>query len=193
MRSPLASLLLLVPLVGCFEVNDGKGGDDSATGDGDGDPDSNLDDEDCEDPPAPREYDSACITDELVCGDSVIGTTMDGTNNLTGADYASFWACAVVGTSSYAGPERMYEFVHPGTGTVTISLASPCANLDLFAMRWEAHSCMQTGLSILECEADISSGGGSFEIWNNEPSRYVIVVEGANGEEAPFEVSARCP
>jgi hypothetical protein len=198
---PLLCLpILLVALVGC--PTSGKDDDDSAdtagggsggSGSGSGGGTADLDDEICDDPPEPATADSACISGTLECGSTVIGTTEGGTTNLTGADYASFWACAVVGTSSYQGPERHYEFQHPGTGTVTITLDTPCEDLDLFAMRWESASCMQSGLSILECEGDVSSGGGSFEIWNNEPGRYVVVVEGANGEEAPFEIGARCP
>jgi hypothetical protein len=88
----------------------------------------------------------------------------------------------------------MYEFFHPGTGDVTITLDSPCDELDLFAAYWTFDdSCLRSGVSLFECEGDIDSGGGSFTIWNNEPSRYVVVVEGPEGQEAPFSLSATCP
>jgi hypothetical protein len=174
--------------------NDGGGeGDADADSDADADADSDVD-PDCDDPPAPVDYDEAnCITDTLSCGGALTAVTTGGTSNLDGRDYSSVWGCEVVGTESYQGPERMFEFLHPGTGFVTISLESPCEDLDLFAMYWSfADSCVRSGVSIIECEGDISTGGGAVSIWNNEPARYVVVVEGEFGEDAPFTLRADC-
>ena len=88
----------------------------------------------------------------------------------------------------------MHAFEHPGTGYVDIILDSPCEDLDIFAMRWsDDESCVQSGVSIGECEGDAGSGGGEITIYNSEPARYVIVVEGENGEEAPYRLSIDCP
>ena len=45
----------------------------------------------------------------------------------------------------------------------------------------------------VECEGDAGSGGGSVEVYNSSPARYVIVVEGENGEEAPYGLGIDCP
>jgi hypothetical protein len=124
----------------------------------------------------------------------VVATTEGGTSVVSGADYASSWACAVVGAESYSGVERMHSFEHPGTGYVEVSLDSPCEHLDLFIMRWtDDESCVRSGVSILECEANVDADGGAVSVYNTTPARYVIVVEGADGEEAPYGLSVTCP
>jgi hypothetical protein len=173
------------------------GGSDGGGSDGGGS-DGGGGDLDCEAPPEPEDYDSGCVTQTLSCGDTVVSTTEGGSTSLDGSQYSSFWACAVVGTESYQGPERMFEFYHPGTGNVTFTLETPCDDLDLFAMRWEeSSSCPREGVSVLECDGEI--GGGSSHdvvVWNNESGegwRYLIIVEGPAGEEAPFSLSVDCP
>jgi hypothetical protein len=52
---------------------------------------------------------------------------------------------------------------------------------------------VQSGVALSECEAGVTSGDDSTSVWNNEPARYIIVVEGPEGEEAPFQLSISCP
>jgi len=170
--------------------------DTDADADADGDSDADADsDIDCtNEPTLPPIDEDTCTTDTLSCGDVVLSSTTGGTSQVNGADYSSAWACAVVGTSSYSGAERMYEFIHPATGAVTFDLHTPCDELDLFVMAWGAEdSCVQSGVALSECEAGVTSGDDSTSVWNNEPARYIIVVEGPEGEEAPFQLSIACP
>lgn len=204
----LLAALLVVP--GCIELESEKDEDTGGSGSGSGGSgggsgsdgsggagvgggsggDTDLDGI-CDDPPSPTPYDGACITASLGCEESLVSTTEGGSQLLSGADYASFWACEVVGTSDYVGPERMFEIDHPGDGWIQIDLSTPCNDLDIFAMRWESASCVQSGLSILECEGGIRNDN-SVRIWNNEPARYVVVVEGPGGQEEPFGLSMTC-
>ena len=148
---------------------------------------------DCDDAPEPETWDSTtCVTATIGCGESLLSTIEGGTSLLSGAQYASYWACAVVGPQSYRGTERMFAFQHPGTGWATITLVSPCDNLDLFAAYWEDESCLDERSVVTECEGDTSGGGGWVRIWNNRPRRYVLVVEGPEGEEAPFGIGVSC-
>ena len=148
---------------------------------------------DCDAPVDDLTWDSStCIANELECGDSIVATNVGGPSTLDGGAYASFWACAVVGTDSYTGSEQHFYFTHPGTGYIRIGLDSPCEDLDLFAVRFDGGSCLQEGISIVECDGQVSSGGGWFYIWNNEPAGYVIVVDGANGETGPYGVTVNC-
>jgi len=148
---------------------------------------------DCDTPVEDLSWNSStCQAAELTCGDSIIATNVGGPSNLDGSAYSSFWACAVVGRDSYTGSEQHFFFEHPGTGYVRIGLDSPCEELDIFAIRWDGGSCVQEGLSIVECEANIDSSGGWFYIWNNSPSGYVIVVDGPNGETGPYGVTINC-
>jgi hypothetical protein len=128
----------------------------------------------------------------LSCGESVLATNANGPSQLDGGAYASFWACAVVGTENYSGNEQHFFFEHPGTGYVRIGLDSPCEDLDLFVVRWDGGSCLHPGLSIVECEGQVSSGGGWLYVWNNNPAGYVIVVDGPNGENGPYGVTLNC-
>ncbi|HCH64375.1 MAG TPA: hypothetical protein DFR83_16335, partial [Deltaproteobacteria bacterium] len=128
----------------------------------------------------------------LECGDSVLATNANGPSQLDGGAYASFWACAVVGPDSYTGNEQHFYFEHPGTGYVRIGLDSPCEDLDLFVVRWDGGSCLHPELSIVECEGQVSSGGGWLYIWNNTPSGYVVIVDGPNGENGPYGVTLNC-
>ncbi len=193
---------LLIPLAlvlagGCFDKDGGQddddGGGDGGSGDAGGS-DSGDPQLDCDDGPAPAAIQGPdCVTATLSCGQTILGTTEGGTDVMDGDAYQS-WYCAVVGPSEYAGAERVYAFQHPGGGNATVYLSSPCDDLDLFAIHWEDDDiCPIADYSIQECEGDIGSGSHSFVIWNDTPRRYLVVVEGPQGEEAPFELSVVCP
>ena len=170
------------------------GGSSTSTGSSGSGGDPGIVDVDCDNPPDAPMWDAGtCITDELACGESITAVNTGGPSMLDGSEYASFWACAVVGNQDYEGSEQHFFFTHPGTGDVTIGLDSPCEDLDLFVIRWDGGSCVREGLSIIECDGAVGSGGGSVTIWNNTPSGYVIVVDGPKGEEGPYAVSLTCP
>lgn len=132
-----------------------------------------------------------CTSGELSCGQTLFANNLGAPSALDGGNYSSFWACQVVGSGSYLGPERMFEFRHPGTGDVEVSLSSPCGDLDLFVMRWE-DGCVRDGYPVNECEGEIGPGGGRITIWNNEPSRYLIVVDGPEGQTDNYAVGLDC-
>ena len=172
---------------------------DNGDSSGDGPPgnpsgDANMANVDCDNVPDPPVWSAdTCIADTLSCGDTVRAVNTGGPTQLQGSEYASFWACAVVGEQSYSGNEQHFFFTHPGNGDVTVGLDSPCEDLDLFVIRWDGGSCVREGLSIIECDGAVGSGGGSVTIWNNEAVGYVIVVDGPKGEEGPYAVSLTCP
>ncbi len=181
---------------GSGDGGSGSGGGSNGGGAGSGDGGSGSGgDALCEEEISPESYDDGCITAELSCGGELTSTIAGGTTLLDGGEYSSFWACEVVGTSTYGGAERMYSFVHPGTGDVTVRLDTPCVDLDLFVMHWEdAGDCPRPGVSIGECDGDISGGNsGAITVWNNESWRYVVVVESESGEEGNFGLSLSCP
>jgi hypothetical protein len=171
----------------------GDGGGDGGGGDGGGG-DGGGADLDCDAPPPTLEWDAgSCIAAELQCGDSVVAQNTGGPSNVDGGDYSSIWACEVTGTGVYTGPEQHFAFDHPGTGDVTFTLDSPCADLDLFVMRWESDTCVTSSTPIFECEGDIGRGGGAVTIWQNAPARYVVIVEGEFGETDPYRLDVACP
>jgi len=179
-------------LSGCeikFDNGDSSGGgsDDAKSGD------AKMANVDCDNVPDPPEWSSStCIAETLSCGDTVRAVNTGGPSQLQGSEYASFWACEVVGDQSYSGSEQHFFFTHPGNGDVRVGLDSPCEDLDLFVMRWDGNICLQPGHSVLECEGAVGSRGGTINIWNNAAVGYVIVVDGPHGEEGPYAVTLDC-
>ncbi len=203
------SLFALLLLGGCFiktagddsGVNDGSdGGSDGGSGGdgGDGGDGGSGGSINCDRTPNTPDPDGSCVTGALSCGDSIVVDMAGvGANTIDGAEYSSgAWACWPANISDYQGGERFFEFSHPGRSDapamVTVTLDSPCGDLDLFAFRWDSNSCPSGGASPFECEAAVGSGGGSVDIWNNEPRDYLIGVEGPRGVEVPFRLTITC-
>jgi hypothetical protein len=164
---------------------DGGGADGGGSGGG-----SNID---CDETPEDPGYNEAtCASDELVCGGTIEASNAgEAMSQLDGSNYSSYWACQVVGSGSYLGPERYFEFTHPGDGNVRVSLDSPCGDLDLFVLRWQ-DGCVRDDYPVQECEGEVGRGGGSITIWNNEPARYLVIVDGPEGSLDPYAVSLDC-
>jgi hypothetical protein len=121
-----------------------------------------------------------------------VDTTEGGTTSADGASYTA-WYCAPVASGAYTGPERVYRFDHPGEEkTATISLSSPCGELDVFAAFWDDDVCPTADNSTSECDGDDASGDGRLDIWNPTPRSYLIYVDGPAGDEVNFELSISC-
>jgi len=128
-----------------------------------------------------------CLSGALECGETVTNTTEGGESSLHGGDYQS-WYCMTGEETDWTGNERMYDFVHPGTGSVSVSLSSPCGSLQLIVMAWsDEESCPYPGVSVLECDSDSTT----VEIWNNSETRYVLIVDGESDQ--PFSLGVTCP
>jgi hypothetical protein len=189
MASSRLVLCWLVAGCGVIEVKPaGTSNDPYTPSEGSGDDDV---DEDCD-----VTYDVAalggpdCVTEALSCGDSVETMTGGGSQYIDGPALQS-WFCTIAGDSDYLGPERVYEFVHPGDSSeVTISMQEPCGGLELFVMGWADDECPVEGTGVLQC--DEALGTGQLKIWDNEPRRYIIIVDGAD-TSLPFSLSVFCP
>lgn len=133
-----------------------------------------------------------CVTEALSCGDRIASTTAGGDQIIDGPALQS-WFCTIAGDSDYLGPERVYSFVHPGDSSeVTVSLSEPCGGLELFVMSWQDEdACPVDGEGVLQC--DEAQGSGEVKIWDNEPRRYLVIVDGADEGGIPFSVGLECP
>ena len=150
---------------------------------------------DCEQPVPPVPAPGECVKQQLTCGERLIDTTEAGTRVMTDEEYAS-WYCYVFPEGDYSGSERIYHFRHPGTGTVTIELDSPCADLDLFSFQWEywvTEQTCPTASNTLNCDVAKGSGGGTVSIFDNSVSNYLIVVDGPEPVSDIFALSVTCP
>jgi len=140
-----------------------------------------------------------CVTEPaLKCGETRVESTVEGTVAFDGEGYVS-WYCATSASlrGDYSARERAFAFTHPGTGDATITLHSPCADLDLITVRAEMWSsdreCPTADHTLTECEfSDETSDDDSVNIWQNSESTYLIIVDGSNPAEAPFELTVEC-
>ncbi len=172
--------LMLLMLIGCDDGSFSFGSANTSSGDA-------IDAEDCEDVLPDEIVGPDCLSGELLCDETITGTTEGGLSMLQGSDYQP-WYCLPSSDDDWAGSERVYAFTHPGTGTVTVDLATPCGDLQLFVMAWADETvCPYTGVSILECE----SGSSTVDVWSNTQTRYLIIVDG--DADHPFSVSTSCP
>lgn len=177
------------------------GTEDGGTEDG-GTEDGGAEDGGAEDPLCSESVDNfppadGCVTDTLSCGETVKGNLHGGTSNFSIDDYEA-WYCTYGSGDPWSGPERVYAFEHPGTGSVEIKLHTPCAEMDLAVLRWgwwasEGECPSEESTLVTECEFDESSGDGSVVIYASAPSDYLVIVDGVEGAVDLFQVSAVCP
>ena len=151
---------------------------------------------DCEQSVQPLPPTEECVTRNISCGDRFVDTTKAGSSVMDAEEYTS-WYCAAFTDGDYSGTERIYYFTHPGDGTVTIDLKSPCAELDLVVFQWEYWSsdgtCPNDGHSIAACDMAKGDAGGSLDVWDNSDSHYMIIVDGPEPVEDIFELGVTCP
>ena len=170
-------------------------GTDTQTGDDTGEVDTGTA-FDCDQQVLPGQTIDECVTRRIECGETILATTVAATDVMDREEYEE-WFCTPFPAGDYNGNERIYQFTHPGTGTVTIDLLSPCSELDLFVVRWEFwdtdRTCPTEAHGISECEIDESKAGGSIDIWDANESHYLIIVDGPEPVEDIFEVSLSCP
>ena len=133
-----------------------------------------------------------CVTATITCGQTIQGTTVGGSRKFDGDRYVHSY-CFPTTEDSHRGTERVYAFNLLTDQRATFELDSPCADLDLAVLRWEDTSrCPGSTVAISECEGQNRGGGGTAKIWNNRPSRYLVIVDGSDAIGANFELSVSC-
>ena len=133
------------------------------------------------------------MTREISCGDAFTSTTEGNDNHFDIGVYED-WFCVPSLGDDFRGGDIVYAFDHPGDGDAYIYFDSPCEDLTIFAMYWaDEDTCPVEGNYIQECETTTQSMPGAIRIWNNEPRRYLIVVDANEGVEGDFGISVECP
>jgi hypothetical protein len=133
----------------------------------------------------------ACVTGRIACGDTIQGTTAGGSRHFDGDRYLHSY-CFPTTADSHQGTERVYAFEIATDQRATFTLDSPCADLDLAVLRWQpTDRCPAPTETISECEGT-KRAGKSVKVWNNRPARYLVIVDGAPGEGANFDLSVTC-
>lgn len=205
--------------------------DTSSTGpsgiDTDSEPDSNPDsqpevdtgpDTDTEDTSDPNAIDCAAVPQEgqfpnmtdFECGTSfiqdgvpVLGTTVGGVSYFDSTHYEeSEWYCVTSARGDYDSLERVYMFTHPGEGhTCSVYLESPCADLDLFAVRYNPYTstppeCPAPEQLSIQCEYSSNQGPGFDEeipsLFENNQTMWMLIVDAPTPTDAWFRLTVEC-
>lgn len=142
-----------------------------------------------------------CFTGFLQCGDVIASNTGDGGSTFFDAELYQDWYAMASNNSDYSSPERVYYLLHPGTGTVQVSVKSPCENTDLWYFKTyddDFGECPYETCSPCRNDND-HSGKNSFQddvvdmFDTSSSGSYMIVVESQSGDDAPFVLSVTCP
>lgn len=211
-RALVALALTLSPGIGC-NSKDGVEDDSSlvdtdtdtdSDSDADSDTDTDTDSDsgtelDCQASPATPSpgHDSlpACITDNISCGETVVGTTVGGSTHYDSTGYDD-GACLNVG-ENYSAPERVYSLTVPAHNAYTVT-AHVCPGLKLRRVYGlGSTSCptlnFQNGAT---CEQAFDRGGGLQELTatngQEHDLRYELVIDGKDGATGSYSLSVEC-
>lgn len=135
-----------------------------------------------------------CVTDEIHCGDTVIGATKGGVERYDTAFYRRNF-CWPDTVSHESGDERVYHLPLPdGDMRVVLTLDTPCADLDVAAMWSNGSSCPSSQAVLPRCEMARSDGTTRerVEFASQRGGDWWVVVEGAGREEGVFGLSVQC-
>ena len=133
-----------------------------------------------------------CITDTIECGEVIIGHTRGGVDRFD----TRFWEknfCWPATENHNTGDERVYKLTLPeGKVMATVTLDTPCTDLDMMAFRYEGKGCPAGGVK--QCESMRKNGTRRerINLVSERESNWLIVVEGVDDNEGPFSVTVQC-
>lgn len=135
-----------------------------------------------------------CITNEISCGETVIGHTKGGVQRFDSKFYEKKF-CWPFTVNHDGGDERVYRLVMPeGEWKAFVTLDTPCANLDLVAIKWDGDDCPTMSANVPQCEAnfDVKSSREVVELVHQGQATWYLVVEGRDDEEGAFALHVQC-
>jgi len=135
-----------------------------------------------------------CITNTIACGDTLVGHTVGGVNRYNTRFYEAAF-CTPATTNHDGGDERIYRLDMPeGDWTAVITLDSPCADLDVAAIRWDEDDCPKPNNIINQCEMWPNDKGTreTVRMVSQHETSWYVVVEGKDNEEGAFSLTVQC-
>jgi len=135
-----------------------------------------------------------CVTDVLRCGETLVGHTVGGVDRFDSRFYEKQF-CTPRITNHDGGDERVYRLDMPdGDWTALVTLDTPCADLDLAALRWDGDDCPTIGHSLSHCEMDIENGTAreQLRLASQKATSWYVVVEGRDEQEGAFSLTVQC-
>ncbi len=135
----------------------------------------------------------SCVTDTITCGQTVVGHTRGGSNNFTTRFYEKQY-CWPATVQKDGGDERVYRFELPEQTRAYIVLDTPCADLDVAAIKWNGSECPSEANRVTQCDM-LRKDGNEREtviIEAIQPTSWLLAVEGVGSEEGAFALTVQC-
>ncbi|MCA9566865.1 MAG: hypothetical protein KC656_03445 [Myxococcales bacterium] len=139
-----------------------------------------------------------CVTGELKCGDEIIGHTVGGVH-LYDTKFYEKKHCWPATVHHDAGNERVYKLTMPsGEWRAWVTLYSPCADLNVAAIRHDESTCPTMDHDIRVCEMSVKEGriADRIELTTQTPDHldptWYVVVEGRDDYDGPFSLHVQC-
>lgn len=139
-----------------------------------------------------------CVTAEIHCDEMIIGHTVGGVDEYDSEFYEEKF-CWPKLLNHDSGDERVYKLVMPpGEWRAWATLHTPCADLDVMAMRYDKDICPDWESTIHQCEMNPKTSTRTERIEMTSQTRpdrnaiWYIVVEGKGDEEGPFSLHVQC-
>ena len=150
-------------------------------------------------PPEPR----GCVNQPIYCNDEIESTTFGSTSKL-GDDFYLQAGVTPRGHSYQESGDVVYELLLPGDTDAVLSLDTPCADLDLFAMTYRDGSQQCPSSTTVFKESDfsqrrseleelkISTGSLGREDRMQGGRSYLVVIDGKSGQEGSYRLTVDC-
>ena len=144
--------------------------------------------------PSPKPV-RGCVTNEILCGDSIEGTTVGGVN-IFGDTFFQSARCTVQRNDYERSPEAIYKLYLDANVKAVIRLDSNCVDLDHFAIGWENTKCPteKHASTIRECEMEVRPEGGRPLVLTtvDKAQTFLVGVDGKYGAQGNFRLSVDC-
>ena len=134
-----------------------------------------------------------CVTATVRFGDTIIGHTKGGVERFDSKFYEKKF-CTPRTTNHDGGDERVYRLEMPqGEWRAFVWMDTPCANLDLFALKWNGDDCPTLSHNVSQCEyGQLTNGSERVELVHQGQATWFLVVEGRGEEEGAFALHVQC-
>jgi len=138
-----------------------------------------------------------CVSKTIQCGETIRGNNKMGRSKWSSDFYRKATCLAVSSAGGHGGPEMVYRVTVPKHTRAKAELKSDCADLDVFALRWNDREleCPKMGHAqrVGECQADLSPRGGRASMTaTTKEETYLISVDGKGGVYGNFELTIAC-
>jgi hypothetical protein len=135
-----------------------------------------------------------CFSGTITCGETIIGHTRGGVDRYNTRFYEKNM-CTPATTNHNGGDERVYRLDVPdGRQMTTVTLDTPCADLDVAAFKWNQPECPHDAHLINGCEmaVDDRSSREEVKLFSMKKTTWLIVVEGKADDEGAFALTVDC-